>query len=149
VREHRDLIRPASPRAEPPLTTRGAVHDLADVYAALNARWFQNSVHARIGWGRRTQAGRKRSIKMGVYFHDQKVIRIHPALDDGRVPRHFVEMVVFHEMLHQIFPPASDASGRRIVHGKEFRAAERRFPGFERARAWEKAHLHLLLRQRG
>jgi predicted metal-dependent hydrolase len=85
---------------------------------------------------------------MGVYFHDQKVIRIHPALDDERVPRHFVEMVVFHEMLHQIHPPAVDGQGRRVVHGPEFRAAERRFPGYQRARAWEKAHLHLLLRQR-
>jgi len=85
---------------------------------------------------------------MGVYFHDQKVIRIHPALDDARVPRYFVEMVVFHEMLHQIHPPAVDAVGRRIVHGPDFRAAERRFPGYLRARAWEKAHLHLLLRQR-
>ncbi len=149
VRENRDLIRPATPRAEPPLSTRGRVHDLADIYAALNARHFQNRVHARIGWGRRSQGGRKRSIKMGVYFHDQKVIRIHPALDDERVPRHFIDMVVFHEMLHQIFPPAVDGAGRRIVHGKDFRVAERRFPGYERARAWEKAHLHLLLKQRG
>ncbi len=149
VRENRDLIRPAAPRAEPPLSPRGRVHDLADFYAALNARYFQNRVHARIGWGRRSQGGRKRSIKMGVYFHDQKVIRIHPALDDERVPRHFVEMVVFHEMLHQVFPPAVDEAGRRIVHGKDFRVAERRFPGYERARAWEKAHLHLLLKQRG
>ena len=85
---------------------------------------------------------------MGVYFHEQKVIRIHPALDDDRVPLHFVEMVVFHEMLHQVFPPELDEDGRRIVHGPSFRAAERRFPGYERARAWEKAHLHLLLRQR-
>jgi predicted metal-dependent hydrolase len=86
---------------------------------------------------------------MGVYFHDQKVIRIHPALDDERVPRHFVEMVVFHEMLHQIFPPRIDDEGRRCVHGSEFRAAERSFPGYHRARAWEKAHLHLLLKHRG
>jgi predicted metal-dependent hydrolase len=85
---------------------------------------------------------------MGVYFHDQKVIRIHTALDDARVPRYFVEMVVFHEMLHQIHPPALDETGRRIVHGPGFRAAERDFPGYQRSRAWEKAHLHLLLRQR-
>jgi hypothetical protein len=148
VRQNRDLIRAAPPRVEAPLSPRGRVHDLADIYAALNARQFENAVHARIGWGRRVPGGRRRSIKMGVYFHDQRVIRIHPALDDERVPRHFVEMVVFHEMLHQIFPPEVDAGGRRIVHGAAFRAAERRFPGFERARVWEKAHLHLLLRQR-
>ena len=148
VRENRDLIRAAPPRAEAPLSSRGRVHDLSDIFAGVNAREFDNRVEARIGWGRRSPAGRRRSIKMGVYFHDQKVIRIHPALDDDRVPRHFVEMVVFHEMLHQVFPPEFDQRGRRIVHGPRFRAAERRFAGYERARAWEKAHLHLLLRQR-
>jgi len=148
VRQNRELIRPLAPRPQAPLSPCGRVHDLAEIYAGLNARHFDGSIHARIGWGRRGPGGRKRSIKMGVYFHDQKVIRIHPALDDARVPRYFVEMVVFHEMLHQIHPPAVDAVGRRIVHGPEFRAAERRFPGYLRARAWEKAHLHLLLRQR-
>ena len=148
VRQNRALIRPAAPRTEAPLSPRGRVHDLAEIYAALNELHFGGSVRARIGWGRRGPAGRRRSIKMGVYFHDQRVIRIHPALDDGRVPRYFVEMVVFHEMLHQIFPPSIDRAGRRIVHGPEFRAAERNYPGFQRARAWEKAHLHLLLRQR-
>jgi hypothetical protein len=148
VRQHRDLIKQAVPRAEPPLAARGRVHDLLDIYGSLNARHFDHSVQARIGWGRRSPGGRRRSIKMGVYFHDHRLIRIHPALDDERIPRHFVEMVVFHEMLHQIYPPTVDAQGRRTVHGPEFRTAERRFPGYERARAWEKAHLHLLLRQR-
>ncbi len=148
VRQHRDLIKSSAPRADAPLAARGQVHDLLDIFAALNARHFDNQVQARIGWGRRAPGGRRRSIKMGVYFHDHKIIRIHPALDDQRVPRHFVEMVVFHEMLHQVIPPSVDGAGRRSVHGREFRAAERTFPGYERARAWEKAHLHLLLRQR-
>jgi predicted SprT family Zn-dependent metalloprotease len=148
VRKHRDLIRRSSPRDEQPLATRGRVHDLAELYQSINARHFGDQVRARIGWGRRAPNQRRRSIKMGVYFHDQKIIRIHPALDDERVPRHFVEMVVFHEMLHQIFPPSAGEDGRRTVHGKAFREAERRFPGYERARAWENAHLHLLLRQR-
>ena len=74
--------------------------------------------------------------------------KIGSSFPYARVPRYFVEMVVFHEMLHQIHPPAVDGAGRRVVHGTEFRAAERRFPGYLRARAWEKAHLHLLLRQR-
>lgn len=148
VRQHRDLIKPAAPRAEPPLSARGRVHDLAEIYASINDRHFAGRIDARIGWGRRAPGGRRRSIKMGVYFHDHRIIRIHPALDDERVPRHFVEMVVFHEMLHQLFPPRAGEDGRRTVHGPEFRAAERRFPGYERARAWEKAHLHLLLKQR-
>jgi predicted SprT family Zn-dependent metalloprotease len=148
VRKHRDLIRRAPHRSEAQLSGRGRVYDLGQLYEALNARHFQGCIHARIGWGRRAPFGRRRSIKMGVYFHEQKVIRIHPALDDERVPRYFVEMVVFHEMLHQVFLPSAGEDGRRTVHGKAFREAERRFPDYDRARAWEKAHLHLLLRRR-
>ncbi|GAC1605906.1 MAG: hypothetical protein NVS4B10_19770 [Myxococcales bacterium] len=148
IRAHRALIKAAPQREQQELTTRGRVHDLGEIFASLNARQFDGAVAARIGWGRRAPGGRRRSIKMGVYFHEQKLIRIHPALDDERVPRHFVELVVFHEMLHQIIPPKTDAGGRRCVHGKDFRAAERRFPGYEKARAWEKAHLNLLLQKR-
>src|SRR5213075_572319 len=38
VRQNRELIKPAAPRAEPPLAARGRVHDLAAIYDALNAR---------------------------------------------------------------------------------------------------------------
>jgi len=148
IRAHRDLIRPPCDRPPPPLEQRGRVHDLAVIFARLNAEQFAGKIDARIGWGRRAPLGRRSSMKMGVYLHEQKLIRIHPALDDEQVPRHFVELVVFHEMLHQAVPPAIASDGRRVVHGPEFRARERSFPGYTRARAWEKANLHLLLRQR-
>ena len=148
IRRNRELIRSAPQRQPQQVTGRGRVHDLGAFFADLNARHFSAAVEARIGWGRRGPGGRKRSIKMGVYLHEQKLIRIHPALDDERVPRHFVELVVFHEMLHQAIPPVTARDGRRIVHGRDFRSRERRFPGYDRARAWEKQNLHLLLRQR-
>ena len=148
IREHRHLIKPRARSTEPQLSTSGSVYDLEEIYHRLNAAHFGGRVEARIGWGRRAPGRRRRSIKMGVYFHERKLIKIHPALDDARVPRLFVEMVVFHEMLHQIIPPKVDAGGRRCVHGPAFREAERAFPEYERARAWEKAHLGLLLRQR-
>src|SRR5438067_2457329 len=59
--------------------------------------------------------------------------------------------------LHHMFSAANDDvlralagfTGRnRRAHGREFRAREKRFPGYERARAWEKQNLHLLLRHR-
>jgi len=148
IRDHRDLIRPPCDRPAPALEQRGRVHDLAAIFARLNAEQFGGRIDARIGWGRRAPLGRRSSMKMGVYLHEQKLIRIHPALDHEQVPRHFVELVVFHEMLHQAVPPAVGADGKRVVHGPEFRERERSFPGYARARAWEKANLHLLLRQR-
>jgi hypothetical protein len=145
IRDHRRLIKTVHPQDEAPLPSRGAVHDLAEIYAAVNAQQFAEKVEARIGWGRSPPARRRRSIKMGVYLHDRRLIRIHPALDDARVPRYFVELVVFHEMLHQVVPPTEGADGRRAVHGRAFREAEARFPGYQAARAWEKANLGLLL----
>ncbi len=147
IRKNRQLIKQAPAAGEKPLATQGEVYDLAEMFARLNRQFFGERIEARIGWGRRAPDRRRRSIKMGVYLHDQRLIRIHPALDDARVPRLFVELVVFHEMLHQAIPPRGEEDGRRCVHGPEFRAAERKFPGYDEARAWEKAHLHLLLRK--
>jgi hypothetical protein len=48
-----------------------------------------------------------------------------------------------------VIPPVVTEDGRRIVHGPQFRERERRFSGYERARAWERQNLNLLLRQRG
>jgi hypothetical protein len=148
IKEHRHLIKKRERRDEPALHARGTFHDLLAIYQRLNAAHFDNRVEARIGWGRRAPLRRRRSIKMGVYFHERRLIKVHPALDDPRVPRYFVEMVVFHEMLHQVVPPTEDAVGRRCVHSRKFRAAERTFPEYERARLWETANLTLLLRQR-
>lgn len=131
-----------------PLTTRGEVHDLAAIYDELNARYFGGSVDARIGWGRGS-SGRRRSIRMGAYYHDTRTILLHPALDQAAVPRYFVELVVYHEMLHQAVPQRRTASGRRCIHSPEFRARERMFHDYERARRWEKNNLGLLLRPPG
>src|SRR2546425_13032758 len=53
VRQNRELIRPLAPRPQAPLSPCGRVHDLAEIYAGPNARHFADSIHARIGWGRR------------------------------------------------------------------------------------------------
>jgi hypothetical protein len=141
IRAHRQRIQPARTAA---LHPGGLVHDLQAMLDRLNADHFGGAVEARIGWGRSGRARGRRSIKMGVYLHEARAIRIHPALDRPEVPAFFVEAVVFHEMLHQVVP-AEDRRGRRVIHGAEFRRRERAYPGHAEARAWEKANLHLLL----
>lgn len=148
VRQHRSAIKPVDveqARAKA-LRTLGEVHDLARVYEALNGRYFAGTLDARIGWGRGSTGRRRRSIRMGAYYHDTATILIHPALDRAEVPAYFVELVVFHEMLHQAVPHHRDETGRRCIHSPEFRARERQFHDFERARSWEKRNLALLLR---
>jgi len=141
VRRHRGRIGEGRPqRLEP----NGACHDLRALFDAENQVRFGGMVSARIGWGRPAADRRRRSIKTGVYLHDQRVIRIHPALDRPEVPDFYVRAVVFHEMLHQVVPVV-ERGGRRVVHSAEFRRREKAHPDHRRARAWETEHLHLLL----
>jgi hypothetical protein len=145
---HATRIRPLQSTHRRQLTARGATHDLQSIYDDLNERYFGGEVDARICWG--TEATRKRgkkrtTIKLGSYTAQEQLIRIHPRLDRGWVPRYFVAFVVFHEMLHHAMP-ATRVGGRRMLHPPEFRERERTFRFYERSVAWEKAHIDRLLR---
>jgi hypothetical protein len=65
------------------------------------------------------------------------VIKINPILDSDRVPRYFLEFVIYHEMLHADIG-IEDGSGRRELHSREFRKREKLFRHYEKASAWEK-----------
>jgi hypothetical protein len=133
------------PRRSAPLRSRGRCFDLKALFDELNHRYFQGGIRARIGWGRQSGRRRRKSIRLGVYDHKAREIRVHPALDRPDVPRFFVEYIVFHEMLHQLFP-SDRHTGRHVHHPRAFRDRERAFPRYEAALAWEKQHLHRLLR---
>lgn len=145
-----------------PVRTSGEHHDLLGLFHKLNDRYFGGQVDALITWGRRvrrkapassrrpasgsrvTKAPR-RAIKLGTYSATERLIRIHPVLDRAWVPRYFVSFVIYHEMLHHVMP-ATVVGGRRMLHPPIFQARERFFRDFERSMAWERAHLHRLLR---
>jgi hypothetical protein len=146
IRRNQVDIRP--PRPMERLEPHGWVHDLEVVFRSLNARFFGGSIDARIGWGRAPLRRRRRTIKMGVYYHDTRTIRIHPALDHASVPPYVVEFIVYHEMLHQACPTETTASGQKRIHTKTFRVRERSHPDHDRALTWEKEHLAQLLSRR-
>ena len=129
------------------LHTQGKHHDLLDIFQQLNERYFGGSMNVLITWGTRsTRLGTKRStIKLGSYAAQDRLIRLHPALDRRWVPRYFVAHVLFHEMLHHAMP-ATRGEGRRMLHPPEFREREAEYRFHERALAWERAHLSRLLR---
>jgi hypothetical protein len=141
---HQARIR-ALPRKASALEARGACFDLAVLFEEINREFFQSGIRARIGWGRQTSKRRRKSIRLGVYDHKAREIRIHPALDRPDVPKFFVEYIVFHEMLHQLFP-SDRPDGRNVHHPRAFRDRERAFPRYTAALAWEKQHLTQLLR---
>ena len=147
VRRHQHLLKPQSQRRARTraLHARGRHFDLEAIYQALNRDYFGNQVQARITWGRRPPRRPRRSIRFGAYNSAERLIRINPLLDQAFVPRYVVENVVFHEMLHQTNPP-QHLNGRWSIHTPAFRRAERGFPRFEQAEAWQRQHMVRLLR---
>jgi hypothetical protein len=142
-------VSPAQMRKRLRLDPVGRHHDLSRIFERLNERYFQSRISAAITYGPAPRVkGPRKSIKMGSYSADSKVIRIHPALDQPVVPRYFVEWIVFHEMLHHVYRARRGEDGRRCVHPPEFIEHERRFHDYKRAQAWEAENLDLLLRAR-
>jgi hypothetical protein len=131
-----------------PLTTQGKTHDLLALFRMLNEKYFGNQVDALVTWGKRSTQPRtqpRRSIKLGSYSAVERLIRVHPVLDKPWVPRYFISYILYHEMLHHVIP-ASQGSGRRMLHPPIFLEREGVFRDYERSLAWEKAHIGRLLR---
>ena len=145
IESNQHLIRKQPPQARRMvLRTRGQVHDLAAIFDRLNRRYFEGKHEARITWGPVRKAAQQRSIKVGSYSLEDRLIRVHPVLDSETVPSYFLEWIVFHEMLHGKHT-IREVGGRRCFHPPEFSREERLFPGYGRARLWEKANLDRLL----
>lgn len=125
------------------LRVEGRCHNLQDLFDGLNRQYFNGSLQARITWGPATLRAHQRTLKMGSFSVEDRIIRIHPALDRDEVPRFFLEWIVFHEMLHGRLEIRRKA-GRRCFHPPEFQALERQFADYERATAWEKANVDRL-----
>jgi hypothetical protein len=143
VKANRDAIEfEASPEQ---LTPTGKHFDLVEVMARAMAFLPEDRElpSPAITWGRRGRGSR--SIRFGSYDFDQGLIRIHPALDQAWVPDFFVEFVVFHELLHAVFPPEV-VGGRREIHTTAFREWEATYPRFDEAMEWEAENIGRFLR---
>ena len=128
------------------LKTKGEFFDLLEIFNYLNRKYFNNSIKADITWGKEIngQPRHHRSVKMGTYSVEDKIIKIHRSLDRSFVPRYFIESIIFHEMLHQVFG-VTVVNGKKMYHPPEFQVAEKRFDHYFLARNWEKRNLTRLL----
>jgi hypothetical protein len=132
-----------------PLVSKGKHHDLLELFEGINDRYFGGGINAVITWGKRptrkTRGAPQKTIKLGSYSAVDRLIRIHPALDQKWVPRYFVAYIVYHEMLHHVIP-GSRGLGRVNLHPPEFKEREKQFRYFERALQWERRRVARLLR---
>ena len=95
-----------------------------------------------IGWSRRTT-----TELMGKWIEtppdEANVILINRLLDDERVPSCYIEYIVYHELLHDLFS-ISRSHGRWVKHSAEFQAREKTHPLYAMAREWEAHELQSL-----
>lgn len=108
---------------------KGSCYDLQEIFEKLNlTHFFGLMARPELGWSLRVS---RRTL--GHYDPSHNTIILSKVLDRPTVPRLAVEFVMFHEMLHLRYPV--DHSGRRrCVHTPEFKAAEREFPEYKRAK---------------
>ncbi|RJQ48808.1 MAG: hypothetical protein C4538_03290 [Nitrospiraceae bacterium] len=128
-------------RMNPPkkitLRTKGSYYDLLDIFNSLNEEYFMGRISSPITWGRATSKHAARKRTLGSYSQHTGLIRINPILDTGKVPRYFLEFIVYHEMLHAEMG-VENSIGRRSVHPRKFREREKQFTNYEKALGWEK-----------
>ncbi|MBU1218578.1 hypothetical protein KKF34_08840 [Myxococcota bacterium] len=130
----------------PEMETVGNCFNLQEIYDRINKKYFNNTISAVIGWGRQL-AGKPRhhrSVKMGTYSLEDKIIRIHRALDRDFIPLYFIESVVFHEMLHQLHG-VDESTGKRLFHPPRFLEDEKKFEHYHLSRRWEQENINRLL----
>ena len=112
---------------------QGHFYDLDEIFEDLNLRFFHGLLaRPRMSWSHT----RTRRI-LGHYDPAYNAIIISRIFDHAMVPRHAVEYIVYHEMLH-LKHPVKLRGSRRCVHSAEFQAEEKLFPDVEQANAFLK-----------
>ena len=126
-------------------SARGRVYDLSEVEAGIRVRFLRACPKVRIGWSLRVTP-----CLMGKWIAAPEglpsVVAINRLLDHPRVPRFYLDYIVFHELLHELIPVRREC-GRWVHHPMEFRRMERQFPWIDRALRWEQENIGRLFEE--
>jgi hypothetical protein len=149
IKTHKTKIRPAETPVKPRshrLHPEGRHVDLRGYFERLNEIYFGGRLGCAITWGTRKRGRRPRTIRLGSFCPDKRIIRIHPVLDSPEVPAYVIEDVIYHEMLHHELGMVR-TNGRVLSHHRAFKVMEKAFPHSARARDWIQKNISWLLTQ--
>ena len=65
----------------------------------------------------------------------KRIVRVAAVMQNFEAAP-FLEALVYHELCHAVLGPIERVNGRRVVHGREFKALEKRHPGIPELNAW-------------
>ena len=115
------------------LQTKGEVYDLEKIFFDINKKYFFSKIkNLKICWFEKPKYKKCRKITFGRYFENFRLIKINKILDNKNIPYYFISFIIYHEILHDIYP-VDDSKYRRVIHTKEFKKAEKRFLDYEKA----------------
>lgn len=122
----------------PPISPKGQVHDLDQIFAAVNDTYFNGELTCRMTWSNRIGGLSFHSLRKDPFTgEDIHLISISRGYDMPNCPVYAVAGVVYHECLHVVLPP-EERNGRRIVHSKTFRQHEKRYIYYDEWMRWHR-----------
>lgn len=118
------------------LQTKGRVYDLTQIYHNLTREYFDKPLGLHITWFGKTRRRLCNRVTFGLFHDPLRLIKINRLLDNHHFPDFFVAYVIYHEMLHYVYPAYVDEKGQKHIHSKIFKERERDFKYFEHAQQW-------------
>ena len=126
--------------------TKGIKYDLKTQFDIVNETYFNNEIQSYIRWG---SYGSKISYQSHIkdYKGDSRnIITIAGVYNHPKVPQFAINAIIFHEMLHIKVPPYKK-NGRNVMHGPEYKTAEKAYPYLKKWHTWEKKDLFSIYRE--
>lgn len=113
--------------------TKGRYFDLQRELDIVKAKYFDTPPEAEITWGilRKSRRRKRRSIRFGSWHENEKLVRIHPLLDQDWVPMEFMHYLIYHELCHAVAKPETSGTGRNRIHHRAFKDLESNFPNLK------------------
>ncbi len=128
------------------LQIAGEHHALDVYYRRMSDRYLPRADPLAVTWYAQSRPRAARSITLGLFDRQRQLIKVHRLLDRAEVPSLYIEFVLYHEALHNIFLPMIDERRENLrLHTLSFKRAERAFEGYRECRLWQRTYLFAML----
>ncbi len=119
------------------LISKGDFFDLEKLYEKVNREYFNSELNLSITWFGKKNRIPRTQITFGLYQDSFKLVKINRLLDQKETPSLFIEYIIYHEMLHEVYRPETNIRGYRRIHTATFREKEKEFLHYHDAKTWE------------
>lgn len=126
----------------------GSIYNLKEIMDQVNGVYFENSLDLNITWFQQQRKRYRSQFTFGLYQQPLRLIKVNRLLDRVDVPEYILSFVIYHEMLHHVFPSYCDGKGKRKVHHQQFKSMEKRFHAYDHAMEWIDMNRERLIRMR-